>query len=238
MKKRYIGLMVMAASGPALAGFESMLNPFGNPLANPLFIAAPLGAGMLAPGLFGSPLGFGSPLPGMGGLSGMGALYPAMQIAPSIMSFQHQAPQMLTNPYFGNPFSQLPFSQRTPTLPYFGGGLPTQANPYPFLPQLTGINPGWNARVQQPAIPFNPYLMQAPPRQQIVPAAPPSAMLQFNPAAWLQPSQPTSTAPDTNPTPWQQPAESEPEQTASTMPPFNPTSWLAPLLQLPTGQPQ
>lgn len=240
--KRILTVAVMAASGSAVAGFESMMNPMAmtNPFANPLTMAVPLGAGLIAPGLIGSPFGFGSPLPGMG-LPGMGGvMHPAMQVAPNLMSFQHQAPQMMTNPYLGGPFSQLPFAHGSRSTPFFGTSAPAPASPYAAtLPMLLGLLASQGTAPAQPAIPYNPYLKPAP--AQPTPAAMYPSLLQLNPAAWMQPTmgQPTPAATQQKssdrPTPWQQAAPNPPQAVAPSSA-FDPSFWLAPLL-LPQAAP-
>ncbi|MBK6744319.1 MAG: hypothetical protein IPG66_15680 [Hydrogenophilales bacterium] len=195
---RSVLLALALAPIGANAGLESALNPMmlANPLANPLAMAVPLGSSLLTPSLFGSPYGggigspfgggFGSPLGGYGspfgglgsplgltGLGGASVLRPALQVAPSLLSFQHQVPQMLTNPYMGGPYGQLPFAQANQPGVFgsnpFGAG--AQAYPYGFSPYagqgqaaFGAAFPGtWGtvarpAPVPQPAA--NPYLPQ------------------------------------------------------------------------------
>lgn len=220
-------LLVLSLSPMAVhAGFESMLSPMmmpSSPMANPFLMAAP----MAAPSLLGSPLGLaapmaapsllGSPLGLVAPVAGMGAMYPAMQVAPNWMSFSHQAPQMLTNPYMGGPFA---------SLPAIGGG-------YPFAPQIapspSSMSPftqgNWFA-APSPAIPMNPYLMPPPSAKAATPALP------FLPADWqraVSAPQPVA-APMATPygAPWLMPpaappapAQPAPVQAQATMvPPF------------------
>lgn len=208
-----------------------------NPVANPYAMAAPLGGAMLAPGLVGSPLGgfgsplggfgnplggfgsplggFGSPLGGLAGplgmaapVAGVGVMHPAMQVAPNLMSFQHQAPQLLTNPYMGGPFSQLPFTQPSrPATPFVGGGY---ALPFvPSTPAYGGQAMPWGVSAA-PWVPVNPYLM---PAQPVVPARASSAG--FNPLDLFK-----------SPTPAAQPAAPTPAPAPSAS--FNPLDLLKP----------
>jgi hypothetical protein len=186
MKTR-VSVLLMLAPLSASAGFESMMNPMmlANPVANPLTMAVPLGGAMMAPGLIGSPLGgFGSPLAGALPIAGMGVMQPAMQVAPNLMSFQHQAPQLLTNPYMGGPLSQLPFTQSNRALPF----APTPGYGTAFYPQAaTPSLGGWPFASQAPVpvMPMNPYLMPPTP-----PAPPQGASLPFNPLDLLRPAAP------------------------------------------------
>jgi hypothetical protein len=180
-------------------------------LANP--VASPL---TMAPGLMGSPLGgLGGPLGMTMPVGGMGVMHPAMQVAPNWMSFQHQAPQLLTNPYMGGPFSQLPFSQPSRSLPF----APSAGYGMALYPQASPTLGGWPFAAQMPMMPMNPYLMP--------PAPPKAASLPFNPLDLLRPvtSQPTQApqpAPSSLPfiSPWAtQPAQAPVPAAA---PAFNP----------------
>lgn len=177
--------------GNPLGGYASPLGGFGSPLggyANPLGFGSPLGGYANPLTGFGSPLGgLGSPLGltglGLSGLGGASLLRPAIQVAPSLLSLQHQAPQMLTNPYMGGPFSQLPFAQtnRPGTFPGspFGTGAsggfaapsypslygapsqPAYASPYPGASSpMTGFPGAWGSVPRQPSA---PVVQMAPP---------------------------------------------------------------------------
>ncbi len=242
--------LCLASTG---AWAQGLMNPFGNPmamgnpmqamanpLANPLLLAAPLGAALLAPGFPGSsPFGYGSPLAGLAGpalgMGGMGMVHPALQMAPNLLSFQHQAPQMLTNPYLGGPFSQLPFAApRQNTFPGWGGAPAypgnSLSNPLQLLSGL-GFPQGSGAPMLPAPGTHNPYLMMPGYPQANAMGTPP--MLIPNPSAWLQPTpegakkpHPAETA-----TPWQQQGT---EASQAQPPAIDPLLWLAPLLQLQT----
>lgn len=231
----------MLASSCAMAGMEGMFNPMliANPAANPLAMAAPLGAAAITPGLFGSPFGglggYGSPLGMAAPTAGMGAMYPAMQVAPNLMSFQHQAPQMMTNPYMGGPFSQLPLGQSSRPMPFVpaGYGLLPYAQPAPVM---TGVPfaGGWGSPPAVPAIPLNPYLMPVAP-----PAQTQGGALPFNPLdlfrspapAAPQPTSPTGGLPFVGP--W---ATSQPTA-GTTAAPAPAKATQAPLLSVPFTSP-
>ncbi|MDD3528830.1 MAG: hypothetical protein PHS77_03035, partial [Gallionellaceae bacterium] len=94
----------------------------------------------------------------MGMMNPMTMAAPAMQMAPNMMSFGHQAPQMMTNPYMGGPFPgastygqpgfmgmPMPFQQPAPAAPAL----------FPFAPQAAPAAPA-----QAPAMmPFDPMMM-------------------------------------------------------------------------------
>jgi hypothetical protein len=251
MMKRSLLLVMFLTPMGATAGLESMLNPML--LANPI---APTLGGFGSPlGGFGSPLGgFGSPLGGFGsplgvvapvaGLGGLGAMYPAMQVAPNLMSFQHQAPQMLTNPYMGGPFSQLPNAQANRSAPF--GALPygTQAVPYGYYtmpaPGFGMAYPGsWGTTPQVQPRPANPYLpfFTGPSQTSAPPQSAPAQT--FNPLDLLKPAaKPTAPAPANLPlaNPWGQtpaataaaaPQASLPAQTPPAAAPLG-NPWLQP----------
>jgi hypothetical protein len=180
-----------------------MALPLGGALLAPSLLGSPFGGGITGPfsGAYGSPLGgyggplggygnpltgyggplggLGSPLGGLGGLGGASLLRPAIQVAPGLLSFQHQAPQMLINPYMGGPFSQQPFAQPSRP-PGFGGnpfgvvGYGAQTSPYGYVPNVLQSQPnpaagfaGWPgmgkpaAAPSIPVQPANPYLPQS-----------------------------------------------------------------------------
>lgn len=170
----------MLASTHAMAGMETMFNPMliASPAANPMVMAAPLGAAALTPGLLGAPLGgYGSPLGMAAPVAGMGVMHPAMQVAPNLMSFQHQAPQLMTNPYMGGPLSQLPLAQSGRSMPFVpsGYGMLPYAQPAPALPGLPFAG-GWGSAATVPVMPMNPYLLPPTP-----PAQAQGGVLPFNP---------------------------------------------------------
>ena len=186
--KRLSPLLLVAVASSAQAGPESLLNPLAmmNPMANPMagygapfgggygnplanlntlntlstlaslgIIAAPLVA-PLAPNLLGSPFGQ------------MG--YPAMQMAPNMMSYGHYG-QYGGGPFGGNPYMQrgLPtplsppaFSPSVPTMPFSPAqgtlplpfGMPSAA-PAPALapiPSFGGLMPGFGAPAASPSV--------------------------------------------------------------------------------------
>jgi hypothetical protein len=100
-----------------------------------------------------NPMGMGSsnPLMGLGG---------ALQLAPNLLSFGHQAPQMLTNPYMGGPFSGQGFGSPSS---FMGMPMPFQAPaPQPAMPSFFPFGP--QAAPAQPAMPsFFPFSPQAAP---------------------------------------------------------------------------
>lgn len=162
-------------------------NPFGSsPFgygSSPFGMSGPLGLG--GPLGIGGPLGLGSPL-GLGGLAvplglgllnplgggGLGgAMYPAMQVAPNIMSYQHM--NQMSNPYAGGPFTGNPYLQRGMPNPFsapaFSPSMPTMPT-MPFAPpqQQGGFA---NMAPAMPQVPQPYYAMpySAPAMQQAVP---------------------------------------------------------------------
>jgi hypothetical protein len=189
-------------------------------------MAVPLGGAMLVPGLVGAPMGMGGPLGMVAPVAGMGA----MQLAPGWLSFQHQAPQLLTNPYMGGPFSQLPILQGHYGLMPFS---------QPTVPFYSGLPSGAWAGGALPVLPVNPYL---------TPAAPTGPTGAFNPLEMLKQGSvvapaPAATAPASVPFlgPWAvapqvppQPVAPVSSQRQDTSPdksptPFDPAYWLTPL---------
>ncbi len=222
--KRLASLLLVGLAGTAHgAGFENMMNPLGafNPsgMSNP-FAPSPFGYGGSPFGM-GSPLGFGNPL-GIGGPFGLGsplglgglavplglgllnplggglggAMYPAMQVAPNMMSYQHM--NQMANPYAGGPFAGNPYLQRgmpnpfsapafspsMPTMPSMPFAAPQQqggfANMLPAMPQ--------QRMPQQPyyAMPYSGMPYSAPAAQQAVPANTPWSTGPSAPAAAQQ----------------------------------------------------
>jgi hypothetical protein len=198
--------------------------PFGsnpsNPFApSPFGFGGPLGFG--SPLGIGSPLGFGSPL-GLGALAaplglgllnplggGMGnTMYPAMQMAPNMMSYQHM--NQMANPYAGGPFAGNPYLQRGMPNPFsapaFSPSMPTMPS-MPFaVPQQQGGMAGFVPMPQQQipygmmySAPMAPQPQAAPTPWSSMPAVP--AMAQPAPAqqsgAFFMPF----TAPPTSPAP-------------------------------------
>lgn len=245
--KRGIALILTLAPMCAAAGWESMVNPMmlTNPLANPYAMAAPLGGALLLPGLVGGPLGgLGGPLGMVAPAAGMGV----MQVAPSWLSFQHRAPGMLTNPYLGGAFSQLPFTQAGRAASFAPGA--NGLSPFTrTMPTYGGVYPGiWSGGASAaPALPLNPYLVPASPA---VSPAPINSLDWFKqgaptpqsaPAAQVEPigvpfvSPWASSAPTAVP-PLAMPAGSAtdsglaPSQESGTaLTPFDPAYWLMPL---------
>lgn len=187
--------------GSPLSGYSSPFGGYGSPLSG-----------------YGNPLiGYGSPLGGigspLGGLAGASLLRPAIQVAPNLLSLQHQAPQLLTNPYMGGPFSQLPFAQQTRP-PGFGSnllgstsfGAPSspygQAQSNASSQPNTGAGwPSWPGSAKQvtappaPVAPNNPYLpLPGSPVQVQAPQAQPQAA-----APWIAgATQPVAVSPTLN----------------------------------------
>lgn len=193
--KRLTPLLVVAVTGTAQAGFESMMNPMAmmNPAAtmNPMGMVAPLGmmAAPLGMGMM-NPMGMGTPM------TGLGALYPVMQLAPSLLSFGHL--NSMTNPYLGGPFQGNPYLQRGMPWSSGGWGGPQQMAPASQMPFSFPMMAPQQA--PQPASPGAfPFAMMAPP--QSAPTAPPAAfpypMPQPVPAPAAQ--APASTASGTSP---------------------------------------
>jgi hypothetical protein len=139
------------------------------------------------------------------------AMYPALQMAPNVMSYQHL--NQMTNPYAGGPFAGNPYLQRGMPNPFSAPAFSPSMPSLPALPfsvpqpqgGLTGIVP----MPQQPQF-FMPYAMPAspppPPSAAQTPwsalpasAAPqavttPQGMLPFAPPAAPAAAQPASAA--------------------------------------------
>jgi hypothetical protein len=145
-------------------------NPFAtNPFSGPFGYGSPLGIG--SPFGLGSPLGLGvlaAPL-GLGLLNplggGMGnAMYPALQMAPNVMSYQYL--NQMANPYAGGPFAGNPYLQRGMPNPFSAPAFSPSMPSLPALPfsapqpqgGMTGIVP----MPQQPQF-FVPYAMPVSP---------------------------------------------------------------------------
>ena len=161
---------------PALAqmGYPAMMLPSPG-LANPLGMLAPA---PLTPFGLGVPSGFGTPLP-------VGLMYPGMQMAPNLLSHQHQ--QYMANPYLGGPAAGNPYLQ--------------PALPNPFAPPAFAPALPWGGHGQQSvALPFaaarsapaspmpNPFQPRGP--GQIIappPATTPAQVmpLPFDPTSWF-----------------------------------------------------
>ncbi len=170
---------------PSPFGFGSPLGGLGSPLGfgSPFGLGSPLGLGALA-----VPLGLGLLNPLGGGLGN--AMYPAMQVAPNVMSYQHM--NQLANPYGSGAFAGNPYLQRGMPNPFsapaFSPSMPTMPS-MPFaVPQQQGGLAGFVPMPQQ-QIPYGGMMYSAPmaPQQQTastpwssMPAA--SAMAQPTPA--------------------------------------------------------
>jgi hypothetical protein len=237
--KRLTPLLVLAVVGPAHAGFESMMNPMTvmnpagtmNPMGmmnpvgmvNPLSMGAPMGLGMV------NPLGMGVPV------SGMGALYPALQVAPSLLTFSHM--NAMTNPYLGGPFAGNPYLQQSNPLMQLGSPFMQQGYPFPqqgnpFVQQGNPVPPPalWGAPKQAAPVQQMPYsfpMMSPQPApkptpQTAAPVASPFPMMSSPQAAYPGPM-PSLAAPKTPEPPAQGPAG-----TASGTAPmfFDPAVWL------------
>lgn len=158
-----------------------MGSPFG--LGSPLGLGSPFGLGSpLGLGALAAPLGLGllNPLGGLGGMGMGNAMYPALQVAPNMMSYQHM--NQMANPYGGGPFAGNPYLQPSMPNPFsapaFSPSMPTMPT-MPFAaPQqqgnLSGMLPlpqfGYGAAVPMPA-PAAPSAMGRTPWSQ-APAAP------------------------------------------------------------------
>jgi hypothetical protein len=179
--KRVASLLLIGLVGTAQsAGFENMMNPLNalnpggmsNPFAPNPFNSGPFGSNPFAPSPFGfgSPLGFGSPFGigsplGLGGIvaplglgllnpfgGGIGsAMYPALQVAPNMTSYQHM--NQMANPYAGGPFGGNAYLQRSMPNPFaapaFSPSMPTMPT-IPFaVPQQQGGLAGFLQMPQQ-----------------------------------------------------------------------------------------
>jgi hypothetical protein len=166
-----------------------------------------MGMGMM------NPMGMAAPM------AGMGALYPAMQMAPNMMSFSHM--NAMTNPYLGGPLQGNPYLQGMPfAAPAWG--MPQQAQQMPFSFPMMAPQPALQPAPQQ-AFPFP--MMPAQPQAAAQPAAPATAY----PAWPMMP--PSQVAPAAAPAASQQPPAQAPQaqgSTASGTAPmyFDPAVWL------------
>ena len=188
--------------GSSPFGYGSSPFGIGGPmgLGNPLGIGGPFGLGSpLGLGGLAVPLGLGlmNPLGG-GGLGG--AMYPAMQVAPNIMSYQHM--NQMANPYGGGPFAGNPYLQRGMPNPFsapaFSPSLPTMPT-MPFaVPQQQGGVANMLPPMRQPqqpqayyAVPYSGMPYPTPAMQQPVPANTPWSTGAVAPASPQQaPAQP------------------------------------------------
>lgn len=241
--KRFASLLLVGLAGTAQgAGFDNMINPLNalnpagmsNPFAPNPFNSGPFGSNPFAPSPFGlgSPLGIGSPF-GLGSPLGLGALaaplglgllnpfgggmgnamYPTMQVAPNMMSYQHM--NQMANPYAGGPFSGNPYVQRGMPNPFsapaFSPSMPTMPS-MPFaVPQQQGGMAGFAPMPQQQmpygmmySAPMAPQQQAAPTPWSSMPAAPAptqTAPAQQSGAFFMPFMTPPSPAPAAKPTP-------------------------------------
>ncbi|HNA30565.1 MAG TPA: hypothetical protein PLQ64_11930 [Thiobacillaceae bacterium] len=232
------------------------LNPFGtsNPFAPNPFAGTPFGYGASPLGMASSPFGYGSPL-GLGSPFGLGsplglgavvaplglgllgsplgggmgnAMYPALQVAPNMMSYQHL--NQMANPYGGGPFAGNPYLQPSMPNPFaapaFSPSMPTLPT-MPFAaPQQQGALGGVLPLPQQGMIPYGlafPMAMPAP-STSVVPAQTPwsgAAVPAQQPSANLFsgfPGFPTAPAPVLVPAPAPVPAAPAPLAPQSLLP--------------------
>jgi hypothetical protein len=216
---RMTPLLVLAISGSAHAAFEGMMNPMlmMNPATamNPMGMMSPMPMmmppmGMTNPMMLAPAMGMGMPMGGMGG-----ALFPAMQLAPNVLSFGHNM-SAFGNPYMGSPFGSMPMP--TQGLPF---AIPGWGNTAPSFPPASAFPPvqsPFAAPAQmapQPASPgMLPFAMPMPMPQAVQPAAPsatPQPVLPatasgmppiyFDPAAWLNMMAPSMPSPQPASTP-------------------------------------
>lgn len=178
-------------------------NPFNSgPFGSNPFASGPFGLGGLGSPLgFGSPFGLGSPL-GLGGViapiglgllnpfgGGMGsAVYPAMQVAPNMMSYQYM--NQMANPYAGGPFSGNPYLQRGMLNPFSAPAFSPSMPSMPTMPFALPQQPqgGFTGFVPMPQQQM-PYGMAYP-----APAAPPQQ--QMAPTPWsTMPAAPAAAQP-------------------------------------------
>lgn len=268
--KRLPLFLLAGLIGPAhSAGFEAFLNPmtmmtapmsgygnpFGSPYGNPFGgnpfggnpFSNPLGGltGLGGLGLLAAPLGLGLINPfGMGNVT-----YPAMQMAPNMMSYSHynQMGNPYANGFFGggnpymqrnlpNPFAPPAFSPSMPTMPFSPsqGTLPI----LPFMPQQQAAPmPGFGGgspfagllpmpvepvrAPQQSSAPFSFFLTQPTPQPVYAPAPPPpAATVTSFPFPFL--ATPAAPAVQTAPPP----APTKPAAAPSATPPLDPAAFL------------
>lgn len=253
-----------------------MNNPFApNPFSSGPFGSNPFGSNPFAPSPFGfgGPLGFGSPL-GIGGPLGLGSplglgalaaplglgllnplgggmgntMYPALQMAPNMMSYQHM--NQMANPYAGGPFAGNPYLQRGMPNPFSAPAFSPSMPSMPFaVPQQQGGMAGFVPMPQQQtpygmmySAPMAPQQQAAPTPWSSMPAVP--AMVQPVPSpqsgAFFMPF----TAPPTSPAP--APA-AKPAPAPQSMQPFFPMApqaspspapvQVAPVAPVPAAQP-
>jgi hypothetical protein len=168
-------------------------NPFApNPFASNPFAPSPFGYGATPFGYgnplgLGSPFGLGSPL-GLGGMAaplglgllnplggGMGnTMYPAMQMAPNMMSYQHF--NQMANPYAGGPFAGNPYLQRSMPNPFsppaFSPSMPSMPTlPFSVPQQQSGLA-GLVPMPQQPQPSFFAYPMPSASSPAMAPQTP------------------------------------------------------------------
>ena len=195
----------------AFGGNPLLPSPYGYGV--PLGMASPFGLGSPMGGLgAAAPLGLGMLNPLGGGLMGS-AMYPTVQVAPNMMSYQHY--NQLTNPYAGGPFAGNPYIQRSLPNPFaapaFSPSIPTLPS-MPFaIPQQQGALAGLVPLPQQP-LGYGPLVGYGQP------AASPQAALPWL-AVPLAPQAPPASVPQ-NPFPFlssvpQQPAKAPEPATAA-----------------------
>lgn len=261
--KRITPLLLVAVAGSVQAGQENLLNPlammnpmagfnapfagYGNPMGNPFgggfgggnslvnlnTLSALASLGMLAAPVI-APLA-----PGL--LNPMGQMgYPAMQMAPNMMSYGHYS-QYGGSPFGGNPYMQrsLPnpmappaFSPSMPTMPFSPSqgtlplpfGAPSQAAMpnLPFMASPPRQSPAWGV----PQSPFGAPAQQAMPNLPFMAGSPqlpfgipgltsligPSPLPMQGLIPDLTPGMPAMAAPQATGTPWSQAPAPAPAQ--------------------------
>lgn len=147
--KRLAPLLLTVLAGTAQAGFENMMNPMFNP-GNSGLMGSPWGQpnpfGQMNPLAQFNPLGgvnpllLGVPLVGLGGMGmlGWGGMYPALQMAPNMMSYSHL--NQVANPYLGGPFSGNPYLRQSMPIPFLPPAFSPSVPTLPFS-QPQGMSP-------------------------------------------------------------------------------------------------
>ncbi len=259
--KRLAPLLLTVLAGTAQAGFENMMNPMFNPV-NPGLMGAPWGQpnpfGQMNPLAQFNPLGgvnpllMGVPLVGLGGLGmlGWGGMYPALQMAPNMMSYSHL--NQMANPYLGGPPGGNPYLRQSMPIPFlapaFSPSMPTLpfSQPQgmaPFSPP-PGLMPF--ALPQQvaprPALGFFPAMpgvaRQQAPQASFLPAFPPAPQPAPEPAQagnpYLPATTPAAPAPAISPAaPYFAPSAppSPQSQTAPALTPLDPAAFMQMYMQ-------
>lgn len=239
-------LAMMNPMANPMAGFGSPFGGYGNAFGNPF------GGGF--GGGYGNPLGSLNTLNTLSALASLGLIaapivaplapnllnpmgqmgYPAMQMAPNMMSYGHY------NQYGGSPFGGNPYMQRSlpnpMSPPAFSPSMPTMP-----LSQAQGTLPLPFGAPSQASVPASPFGM---PSQSMLPSLPFMASPTPMPPAGMIPGLSPMTAPaapSSQSTPWSQgPAQPQAQTQAqpSGQPMWNPWMMMVPMPQAATAAPQ